>query len=571
MVDVSALAALVVAVVALLIAGFQLTQQILATAYVIRKCDQIVTGGLTEGAKRQWHWRQFRFTVKYQAIVFALPSSIYSNLGISSTIQINQPSVEIFERAVKTRSHRTSAQGCWISLLQDLAVSSCLLPEDICTREESGDRIPEDLTVAPTRTDAMAVLLGCIAMGMQVFKYSPTSGEITLAGSVGSISSSTHPVLGGLLHYSVFSDVPTIGLEAVKRHGHALRNREGVWANAVFGRFRDRSYRPDMVPLYWLMEDKMPVLRQQGWVEDHADDDGRNTDTIAGAACFMAFGHVDVYAAAPPSVVRGYATHFAEVIVKAHHVDILLTPAGPRLTDFPEMFSKSLDDYGFSSPYLPLDLAASPYVYDPTAFPHLKASTMLVYTGFVDSLRCLAEDGWKGLSEDHRDPSSYCPPGESWRIVCLADNYMNQIRLHISQQHLSSVQSEADYSAKEGIWRMKDVLLWAEKIMARSIRTLRAVGPPSWGNATDAIKTWPGTFDAACDEVLADLKEPHQSRGTKDDSLRHAVRLYAELSILRSAYFTIMMRAAHPLGPGLTDDTRIYNDSRIETALVYMA
>jgi len=57
-------------------------------------------------------------------------------------------------------------------------MSYCLLPDDICTKEESGDRIPDDLTVAPTRVDAMTVLLSCIAMGMQVFKYSTTTHEI---------------------------------------------------------------------------------------------------------------------------------------------------------------------------------------------------------------------------------------------------------------------------------------------------------------------------------------------------------------------------------------------------------
>lgn len=282
--DTSALAALVVAAIALLVAAFQLTQQMLATAYVIRKCDQVVTAGLTKGAKCQWHWRQFRFTVTYHAIVFALPQPVYSSLGISSTIQIDKPSQEIWDRARTSRLQRTSAQGCWISLIQDLAMIYCLLPDDICTREESGDRIPDDLTVAPTRIDAVTVLLSCIAMGMQVFKYFPTTHEITLAGGVCSISSSIHPVLGSLLHYSVFSDVPTIGLEAAKRHAHALRHKEGVWANAVFGCFRDRSYRPEMVPLDWLMEMKLPISRQHGWPEDRRAD--RDGDTIGGAASF---------------------------------------------------------------------------------------------------------------------------------------------------------------------------------------------------------------------------------------------------------------------------------------------
>ena len=170
MVDITALTALIVAAVALVVASAQLTQQLLATAYVIRKCDQIVTGGLTKGGTRQWHWRQFRYTVKYQAIIFALPRSVYRSLDISSTIQINSQSNEIWDRALKTRPQRSSAQACWISLLQDLVQTSCLDNYDICTKEESGDRIPDDLTVAPTRVDCLMILLSGIAMGMQVFK-----------------------------------------------------------------------------------------------------------------------------------------------------------------------------------------------------------------------------------------------------------------------------------------------------------------------------------------------------------------------------------------------------------------
>lgn len=108
--DTAALAALVVAVVALVVAAAQLTQQFMATAYVIRKCDRIVTGGLTKGGNRQWHWRQFRFTVKYQAILFALPPSIYSALGVSPTVQVDTPSPEIWHKANKIRELRKSSQ-----------------------------------------------------------------------------------------------------------------------------------------------------------------------------------------------------------------------------------------------------------------------------------------------------------------------------------------------------------------------------------------------------------------------------------------------------------------------------
>lgn len=230
MVDTTALVALVVAGAALVVAAGQLTQQLMATAYVIRKRDGIVTGDLTKGAVRQWHWRQFRFTVQYQAIIFTLPSSVYAALSVSPTVQLDadKPSQELWDRAVALRPKRNPSQGCWISFAEDLIKCKCILPEGIYVRVESGDRIPDDLTVAPIRVGALTVMLVCINVEMQVYKFSPTGGEITLSGGLGSISTSSHPVLGTLLHYSVFLSEPTTGFEAAIRHGQALCHEQGI-------------------------------------------------------------------------------------------------------------------------------------------------------------------------------------------------------------------------------------------------------------------------------------------------------------------------------------------------------
>lgn len=50
----------------------------------------------------------------------------------------------------------------------------------------------------------------------------------------------------------------------------------------------NRSFSPEFVSLEDLRERNLPILRAQGWPEDSY------TDTIGGAACFMAFAHVDV-------------------------------------------------------------------------------------------------------------------------------------------------------------------------------------------------------------------------------------------------------------------------------------
>lgn len=154
---------------------------------------------------------------------------------------------------------------------------------------------------------------------------------------------------------------------------------------------------------------------------------------------------------------------------------------------------------------------------------------------------------WERLAEDLRDPSSYCYTSVSWDVICLADNYIRQIRDSESRLHPINV------------------LPWGDRIVAKAIRELSNVGAPSWGKASEVVKTWPQTFDSACEDVLDDLEKRGQLSEDRNGSLRHYIRLYAGLSILRSAYYTIMMRAAHPLGPGLKEGCSI------ETAMAYMA
>lgn len=108
---IAAIAALAVAAVPLIVAVGQMTQQLLATAYVIRECDRIVMGGLTKGGTRQWHWRQFRYTVKYQAISFAFPRQLYASLGVSPAVQVEKSDLRSywimpFKQGRSEHSHR---------------------------------------------------------------------------------------------------------------------------------------------------------------------------------------------------------------------------------------------------------------------------------------------------------------------------------------------------------------------------------------------------------------------------------------------------------------------------------
>lgn len=547
MADTSTVVALVVAAVALLIAAFQLTQQLMSTAYVVRKCDRVVTGGVTKGGRKEWHWRQFRFTVKYQAVAFALPAPLYSALGVQSTVQVCSPSQELWDRALKPRPKRTAAQGCWISFLQDIVMSTCISPKSIGLKEESGDRVPEDLTVAPTRVDTITVLLTCVAMGMRVSKYAPTTGEISMAGPTGAISSSVHPVLGGLLHYSVFTDEPAIGFGKARRHGHALLQARGVWANAVFGRFMDRSYQPEFVPLAVLRARKLGVLVARGWPQDSVN------DTIGGAACFMAFSHVDVYDPVPPSSVRVWCAHFAEGIVQSHLVQLveesLKTDVDLNLSDFYRASQQFINIYGCSSPYLPwerLDTGEGAGSKDANVDLFRDIDPQLtVEPGKIlacpSLVACAVKTGGPGVPPEvthDRDPSSYVPMAAAWDAIVLAD------------RHLRIIYTTYGRCPDPAFGKC------SEKIVASAIRALAEVGAPSWGRASKAMDEWPRTFSAACDEVLKEQTPPVDEKW---------VRVYARLSILRAAYFTIMMRSAGSVGPGITEDTVP------DTALAYMA
>ncbi|KAK4691735.1 hypothetical protein P7C71_g5331, partial [Lecanoromycetidae sp. Uapishka_2] len=136
------------------------------------------------------------------------------------------------------------------------------------------------------------------------------------------------------------------------------------------------------------------------------------------------------------------------------------------------------------------------------------------------------------------DPSSYFPMTAAWECIMRADHCM----------HLLAVSGSVGGFHKT-----------VDEIVVCAISPLAESGAVSWGETSELVKTWPQIFDAACEEIFAEDNEKAERLGKK------RVKAYARLSILRAAYYTIMMRAAGDVGPGLTEN------ARIDTALVYMA
>ncbi|KAI1193584.1 hypothetical protein F5X97DRAFT_313669 [Nemania serpens] len=80
----SAVAALVVAVVALFVAIAQATQQYLITGQLIRLCDSVVFGPMPGRGRRVWQFSQFRFRVIYSVPQISLAANLWPSGGAHS-------------------------------------------------------------------------------------------------------------------------------------------------------------------------------------------------------------------------------------------------------------------------------------------------------------------------------------------------------------------------------------------------------------------------------------------------------------------------------------------------------
>lgn len=165
-------------------------------------------------------------------------------------------------------------------------------------RVESADRIPGD---SSRRTHCHA---GLDCYGNASVNVLAHQRRDHLSSGLGSTSTLSHPVLSTLLHYNVFLSKPATGFEADMRHGQAICHEQGKWANTVFGRFRNRSFRPEFLMLHETSIRKLWILQE------------------CSAALFMVFAEVDCYMTVSPYVTRLWRVYLAEGIVKANHLNI---------------------------------------------------------------------------------------------------------------------------------------------------------------------------------------------------------------------------------------------------------
>ena len=248
--------------------------------------------------------------------------------------------------------------------------------------------------------------------------------------------------------------------------------------------------------------------------------------------------------------------------MKAHHIEILKEDAftlSPELISCRESF---IERHGCSSPHLPWekindreDSSTGTLVPGPSVsnnfLRYVESKDVLGVHDLIVALSAGRPRPFTMVPElDERDPSAYVPIDTAWEIIMRADQCMRHIYV------------KCEGPKKTGF------LLLVDKIVAKAISSISEVGAPSWGLPTSfqLIYTfWQKNFPAACNEVLNDELSSQQTEEVRDLGGKQWISTYARLSMLRAAYYTVMMRAAPEIGPGLSED------SRIDTALAYMA
>ncbi|GAP93098.1 hypothetical protein SAMD00023353_10400240 [Rosellinia necatrix] len=250
---IAAWAALAAALLALLVALAQATQQYVATAQSMRKCEASVWGPMPgHPGRRVWVWQQLRFRVVFDMPNIFIPAEHWHEQGNPREFAADRitilpapfdppPSVSIGTSRKKWKREAAAtvadpegtalvlhySEAGWVSFARHV---SCVCPASVRLGLTRGDvdRLPSDLTVVPMQVSLRdAIALG-LAVGMTIVTVSNTALE--MSGPSGVIKSSEHPLLGRLLHYTAYTMAPRSikGLSTGEISRSWLRRLEGI-------------------------------------------------------------------------------------------------------------------------------------------------------------------------------------------------------------------------------------------------------------------------------------------------------------------------------------------------------
>lgn len=267
----SAIAALAVAFFALLVAFAQVVQQYLVSGQLIRICDSVVYGKMPGQGHRVWEYSQFRFRIVYSVPRIGLIKELWMHsseqAGHTST-ESRLPNLSVSD----SKASRSSIAGeaSWVSFTRTIQYAS---GNSLCYEmvEGDADRCPTDLPVVPMQLSMRDVIAMGIVAGLQCTDISFEQQSLSMQGSAGTITSSRHPVLGALIHFSPrqpfeHHGIPTkkstldpswlarmtdmisvAGVRFDERDRRHFEEDEGSWIRSSFGMtVRDGAKAPDI-------------------------------------------------------------------------------------------------------------------------------------------------------------------------------------------------------------------------------------------------------------------------------------------------------------------------------------
>jgi len=243
----AAIAALVVALAAFIIAFAQVLQQYFSTGQGIRMCDSVVFGDMPGKGRRLWELSQFRFRVVYSIPQIGLPPHMWPpnwpttfkkgrhmlpNLsgivedsrdfghdfhdkdGDPNAPHDNKKFARGRRRYPKSldelrrgkvdkpsRSRPLIGEASWASFCRIMHYScrGCARYDFV---ENDIDRCPSDLPTVPMQLSARDVIIVGLTIGMKCTEASFIAKTLCMQGAAGIITSSQHPILGPLLHFT---------------------------------------------------------------------------------------------------------------------------------------------------------------------------------------------------------------------------------------------------------------------------------------------------------------------------------------------------------------------------------
>ena len=197
----AAIAAIVIAVLAMMIALGQVVQQYASSGHQYRLCDSVVYGGetgLPGMGRRVWSFDQLRFRVVYDVPAFRLAqhgTHVSAGRVADVNIDLNEQYLERLQGGPRV------GEASWVSFCRKVK-EPCADRVAISLLTGDADRCPPDLPNIPMPVSFRDVVIMAFAAGIDCVEASFTVKTLSMQGNVGSITTSQHPVLGPLIHFT---------------------------------------------------------------------------------------------------------------------------------------------------------------------------------------------------------------------------------------------------------------------------------------------------------------------------------------------------------------------------------